>query len=75
MHYMGTLRFAQDWKIDPYTPNGQIALPIDKVRHASETIERRYSVSYIGGQTTSKRYSFLYAFFYYYHSKITNKSI
>ena len=75
MHIKGTLRFVQDWKTDPYTSSGQIALPIDKGRHAIETIERRYSESYVVGQTTGKRYSFIYAFFYYYHSKITNKSI
>lgn len=56
---------AQDWKTYPYNPVGQIAFPQDEGRHSSEPIEWWYTSGHVTGQTSGKRYSFMYTFFYY----------
>ncbi|WP_298894506.1 lipocalin-like domain-containing protein [uncultured Psychroserpens sp.] len=60
-----TLSFAQDWKIYPYTPTGQVAFPVDEGRHIAEPIEWWYSAGHVVGQTSGKSYSFMYTFFHY----------
>lgn len=56
---------AQDWKVYPYEPTGQIAFPLDEGRHSSEPIEWWYSAGHVLGQTTGKSYSFMYTFFHF----------
>ncbi|WP_298903277.1 lipocalin-like domain-containing protein [uncultured Psychroserpens sp.] len=57
--------FAQDWKVYPYSPSGQIAFPLDEGRHATEPIEWWYTAGHVVGETTGKSYSFMYTFFHY----------
>ncbi|WP_033961429.1 lipocalin-like domain-containing protein [Psychroserpens jangbogonensis] len=56
---------AQDWKMYPYEPTGQVAFPLDEGRHASEPIEWWYSAGHVVGQTSGKSYSFMYTFFHF----------
>ena len=56
---------AQDWKVYPYTPSGQIAFPVDEGRHISEPIEWWYTAGHVVGQNSGKSYSFMYTFFHY----------
>ncbi|MBO6630541.1 MAG: carotenoid 1,2-hydratase, partial [Psychroserpens sp.] len=60
-----TLLTAQDWKVYPYTPAGQVAFPVDEGRHAAEPIEWWYTAGHVVGQTSGKSYSFMYTFFHY----------
>lgn len=56
---------AQDWKVYPYTPAGQVAFPVDEGRHVSEPIEWWYTAGHVVGQNSGKSYSFMYTFFHY----------
>jgi predicted secreted hydrolase len=56
---------AQDWKVYPYSPSGEIAFPEDEGRHATELIEWWYTSGHITGQTSGKDYSFMYTVFHY----------
>lgn len=60
-----TLVHAQDWKVYPYAPAGQVAFPDDEGRHTSEPIEWWYTAGHVVGQTSGKSYSFMYTFFHY----------
>jgi predicted secreted hydrolase len=63
--FTSTVLLAQDWKVYPYEPSGQIAFPIDEGRHASEPIEWWYTAGHVVGQTTGKSYSFMFTFFHF----------
>jgi predicted secreted hydrolase len=56
---------AQDWKVYPYNPSGQIAFSQDEGRHTTEPIEWWYTSGHVTGQTSGKRYSFMYTVFHY----------
>ena len=62
---MSSLTFAQDWKVYPYNPSGQVAFPVDEGRHDTEPIEWWYTAGHLVGQTTGKSYSYMYTFFHY----------
>lgn len=62
---LSALSFAQDWKVYPYTPSGQVAFPVDEGRHASEPIEWWYTAGHVIGQTSGKSYSYMYTYFHY----------
>ena len=56
---------AQDWKVYPYTPPGQVAFPVDEGRHVTEPIEWWYTAGHVVGQNSGKSYSYMYTFFHY----------
>ncbi|MBT8271234.1 MAG: T9SS type A sorting domain-containing protein [Bacteroidia bacterium] len=57
---------AQSWKTYPYTPPGSlVSFPSDEGRHVGEPIEWWYTSGHLTGETTGKRYSYMYTFFHY----------
>ncbi|RKE95033.1 lipocalin-like domain-containing protein [Ichthyenterobacterium magnum] len=62
---VASFTYAQDWKVYPYEPSGQVAFPVDEGRHTSEPIEWWYSAGHVVGQNSGKNYSFMYTFFHY----------
>jgi predicted secreted hydrolase len=62
---LSTFTYAQDWKVYPYTPAGEIAFPVDEGKHPAEETEWWYTTGHLVGQTSGKNYSYMCTFIYF----------